>query len=122
MICLFRARVFPVDVHGGDVAAIYIEKCYPAMEHEITSFCKVPGQVRPGRNTDDGQVVLSASTDRGWAERSVHTPRFDDPDFDGNANEPAIRMYQAGTRVSLARFADAEVNGSVVALVSESAV
>lgn len=76
-------------------------------------FYALPAQlVAEGMSTDDGQDVVSVTTDGGRVVIEVYTRRSDDPVADEiNRSEPESRVYGSTDRVGLAVFPDTHVDG-----------
>lgn len=67
-----------------------------------------------GMSSDDGQDIFEVTVmhEAGTIIASVYTPRSDDPEQDEqNQAEPETRIYALNEIVSLAIFADTEVDG-----------
>lgn len=80
-------------------------------------FYTLPARyVMPGMSTDDGQTIIGVESWPGTDPAVLidkYTPRPDDADADeSNREQSSVRMARPDERVSLAVFADTEVDGS----------
>jgi hypothetical protein len=78
-----------------------------------TKFYTLPARcLKEGMSTDDGQDILSVSTEGGFTLYHVYTPS-DDPDEDEeNQCAPEGRIRPTEDRVGLAVFHNTPVDGS----------
>lgn len=85
----------------------------PTSRHTTPAFYTLPaGRLIEGLSTDDGQDIISVTTQGNNVTAEVYTPRLDDLEIDEhNRANSEMRSYRLSDDVDLAIFPDTKIDG-----------